>query len=257
MKKNISRRHALATLSTALLAVVSQPAAADWGSGWFKGKGVVGSGNIQTQERAASGFTAVDLALPARLELRQGDKEGVQVETDDNLQALVGIVTDGGMLKIRPVDKDRYPQTKTLNIIVFVKNIEKVTVSGSGKAWADKLTAKDLHATVGGSGDIQFKALQADVFNVTIGGSGNVVAAGVAAQVHGKIGGSGSIQVGKLEARQVSIKIGGSGEAEVWAKESLDVSVGGSGDVRYYGDPKINTSIGGSGKVTRLGTTPL
>ncbi|BBB69412.1 DUF2807 domain-containing protein [Undibacterium sp. YM2] len=252
MKNPISRRYILG----ALLALASLPAAADWSDGWFKGKAVEGSGNIQKQDRTVTGFSGIDLALPARLELRQGDKEGVQVETDDNLQSLVETVVESGYLKIRNADKNTYPKTRTMNIVVYCKNLEKIAVSGSGKVWTDKLASKELQTKIGGSGDVQIKALQADSLSVVIGGSGNFVAAGNVNDVAGTIGGSGDIKLGKLEARNVKIKIGGSGTAQVWARDKLDVSIGGSGDVSYYGDPKISKSIGGSGKVTRKGDVP-
>lgn len=251
MNKLISRRHVIGAIGTAL-ALATLPATA----GWFSGKGIEGSGKIQKQDRSVSAYTAVNLALPAILELRQGDKEGVQVETDDNLQALVETVVENGHLMIRSVEKNTYPKTKTLNIIVYCKNLDKIAVSGSGKIWTDKLVAKQVKASIGGSGDIQVKALQADSLSVAIGGSGNFMAAGSAPEFAGTIGGNGDIQVGKLESRNVKIKIGGSGSAQVWAKDKLDVSIGGSGDVAYYGDPKISKSIGGSGKVTRKGDVP-
>jgi len=251
LKKSISRRYAMGAMA-ALLALASLPAAA----GWFTGKGVEGSGNIQKQDRAISDYTSIDLALPATLELRQGDKEGVQVETDDNLQALVETVVENGHLKIRSAEKNTYPRTKVLNIIVYCKNLDKIAVSGSGKIWTDKLLAKDLQARIGGSGDIQIKSLQAGNLKVAIGGSGNFMAAGSATEFDGTIGGSGDIKVGKLEAKNVKIKIGGSGVALVWARDKLDVSIGGSGDVAYYGDPNISKSIGGSGKLTRKGNMP-
>ncbi|MES2038739.1 MAG: head GIN domain-containing protein [Pseudomonadota bacterium] len=252
MKNSISRRYILGVL----LALASLPAAADWSVGWFSGKAIEGSGNIQKQDRALSGFSGIDLALPAKLELRQGDKESVQVETDDNLQVLIETVVESGHLKIRNAEKNTYPKTKTMNIVVYCKNLDKIAVSGSGKVWTDKLASKELQAKIGGSGDIQIKALQADSLNVAIGGSGNFMAAGNVNEMAGTIGGSGDIKVGKLEARNVKIKIGGSGAAQVWAKDRLDVSIGGSGDVSYYGDPKISKSIGGSGRVTRKGDTP-
>lgn len=251
MNKSISRRYATGAMAV-LLALASLPAVA----GWFSGKSVEGSGNIQKQDRPMSDYTSIDLALPATLELRQGDKEGVQVETDDNLLALVETVVENGHLKIRNAEKNTYPRTKVLNIIVYCKNLDKIAVSGSGKIWTDKLLAKDLQARIGGSGDIQIKSLQAGNLKVAIGGSGNFMAAGSATEFDGTIGGSGDIKVGKLEAKNVKIKIGGSGVALVWARDKLDVSIGGSGDVAYYGNPNITKSIGGSGKLTRKGNMP-
>lgn len=252
LKKMITRRYVLG----AMFALATLPATAGWSDGWFKGKAVDGSGNIQKQDRDVSGFTGIDLALPAKLELRQGDKEGVQVETDDNLQALVETVVERGQLKIRNAEKNTYPRSKTMNIVVMVKNLDYVSVSSSGKVWSDKIMAKELQAKIGGSGDIQLKNLQADSLNVSIGGSGSFIAAGNAAEFAAAIGGSGDLKLSKLETKNARIKIGGSGTATLWVRDNLDVSIGGSGDISYYGDPAVKKSIGGSGSVVRKGASP-
>ena len=50
---------------------------------------VKGSGQITSTQRALAGFNAVVLELPGQLELVQGNAEGLSLETDDNLHALI------------------------------------------------------------------------------------------------------------------------------------------------------------------------
>lgn len=230
------------------------PAQAGW---WGSGTGVSGSGNVQKQERAVSGFSRIHTGLSAEVEIRQGATESVIVETDDNLQSLVETAVENGTLKIRSADKNRYPDTKNLKITVFLKNIDEVVLGGSGRIFSDKLDTPKLQLTIAGAGGMDVKALQTSSLKVSIGGSGSFTAAGSAQQIVGNIGGSGNLRMEKLEAQDVNISIGGSGQVQTWAKERLHLSIGGSGNVSYYGDPKVTKSIGGSGSVRRLGAAPL
>jgi hypothetical protein len=256
MKTMFTRRQmffaSIAGLTT--LALCSAPASAEWLGNW--GKSVEGSGKITKQEFAVKDFRAVAIAVPAKVELKQGDTESVQVETDDNIQAMLDVVVEGNTLKIRTKEKNVYPKTRTFNVIVNVKKIDDLALENSGKVSSAKIVATDLKIRVGGSGDILIQDLKADTLRATIGGSGSFTASGNVSQISGSIGGSGELNMGKLAAKDVRISIGGSGSVETWATDNLNVSIGGSGSVNYYGDPRVTKNIGGSGNVTRKGATP-
>jgi hypothetical protein len=250
MNKQTIRRSLLASA----LVLTALPACADWGN-WF-GKSVEGSGKIQKQDRAAKDFRAVQISVSGKVELKQGTQEGVWIETDDNIQAMLEVVVEGNTLKIRSKEKNVYPKTRTLNIVVNFKNLDDIALEGSGSIKSDKLQSTDLKLRVGGSGDLDIADLKADTLKVSIGGSGSFTARGSVPQVSGSIGGSGELDMARLAAKDVRISIGGSGTASTWATENLNVSIGGSGNVNYYGDPRVTKSIGGSGSVNRKGSAP-
>ncbi len=256
MKSTFTRcRLMLASVAgLASLSMLSLPASAEWLGSW--GRSVEGSGKVIKQEFAVKDFRSVAIAVPAKVELKQGDVEGVQVETDDNIQAMLDVVVEGNTLKIRTKEKNVYPKTRTFNVVVNVKKIDDLALESSGKVSSAKIVATDLKIRVGGSGDIQIQDLKADTLRATIGGSGSFSAAGSVSQISGSIGGSGELSMGKLAARDVRINIGGSGSVETWASDNLNVSIGGSGSVNYYGDPRVTKNIGGSGNVTRKGSAP-
>lgn len=252
MKPSSLRR----TVIAGLLAATTVPASAGWLDFFRKGKIVNGSGNIQKQVRAASGFNEIALDIPASLELRQGEKESVEIETDDNLQSLIEVVVESGALQIRPQQKNLYPDSKTLKITVYLKNLAELKISGWGKVNAEKLQVPGLHIAIGGSADVRIQDLRTEILEIDISGSGSFSAAGSSAEISGKIGGSGSLLMDALEANDVRIRIGGSGRVRTWVHHKLDVTIGGSGEIEFYGDPVITKTIGGSGRLVRLGAAP-
>ena len=250
-----SRRLALASgfLLCAALAGVSKPAHA-WDWGW--GPKVTGSGHVITTARAVSGFTSIDLTIPADVKLVQGSTEGLSLETDDNIAPLIETVVEKGRLMIRMQKKTGSINTKVLRMTVNVRVIEQLDVSGSGNITADKLQAAQLKCGIAGSGDMRIGDLEASTLRISIAGSGDFLASGKTDTLEGSIAGSGDINTQSLSANAVKLNIAGSGDAAVWAKKTLKVSIAGSGDVSYFGDAEVSKSIAGSGSIRHLGSGP-
>ena len=208
------------------------------------------------ETRPVSGFVAIGLAVPAKLEVIQGETEGMAIEGEESALANVETVVEDGTLKIRAKSRVNFAWNSKLRITVNAKRIESLAISGAGDIQAQTLRSPSLKVTISGSGDVRIATLDTERLEVAIHGSGDVRLAGKAAEVSSRIAGSGDLKAERLEARQVKISIAGSGDAAVWARESLAVKIAGSGDVRYYGDPTIDKTIMGSGSVKRLGPAP-
>ena len=249
---NIRLRHlvlAVAAFSLAAPAAMVSASPLDW----IGGERVRGNGAVRKQSRAVSHFTGLSLNVPAQLELRIGNAEGITIETDDNLLPLIETTVDNGTLKIRPVKKNMNLKASTMKIIVHARQVDRVALGGSGAIRSDALRGNRMHFDLGGSGSIDIKSIDGDAVSVSVGGSGNFIAGGGSARtVSVSIGGSGDVDVGRLAAGDASVSVAGSGTAEVWARDTLSATIAGSGDVHYHGDPKISRSVVGSGDVTRV-----
>lgn len=235
-----------------ILLFMHAPANAGWLDAVAGVKLVDGNGNLQKQQRVVSGFHEINLFLPVRVELYQGNIEHVEVDADENLQSLIDTVVENGALQIRPAQKRTYPQMKHVLIKIYFRNLSEMRISDAGKVSAAVLDTPSFRLNIGGSGSVQIQNLRTEKLETRIGGSGNLSAVGVATQIDATIGGSGSLLLDKLEASDVKVKIGGSGHVSTWAKNNLNVKIGGSGEVRYLGNPQISQSIGGSGKIVRM-----
>ena len=91
------------------------------------GSRVVGSGVAKTESRNVSDFHAIALGLDARVELRQGDSEGMSITGDDNIVPLVEAIVEKGILKIRWLGNRNYsPRYKALDIVVNAKSVDAI-----------------------------------------------------------------------------------------------------------------------------------
>lgn len=257
----MSVRHVVQSLllSAGLLAATAPAGVAQAGPlSWLTGgERVQGSGKIIKQNRTVGHFNALTVGVSGDVDIRLGNNEGVTVETDDNLQPLIETVVENGTLRLRPARNNLRLDTRHMKIVVTARNLEKLSIGGSGNVTADHLRGERLTIDVGGSGSFTVDRLDSESVAIALGGSGNLKAAGNTERLQVSIGGSGRVQVGQLQARDAVISIGGSGQATVWAQKSLNLSVAGSGDINYYGDPQLSTSIMGSGSVKRLGAAPM
>jgi len=217
--------------------------------------GITGSGKIQTDARAVSGFQAISLKTAAKLVLRQGSREGVELRADDNILPLIETrIVDGAngpTLEIRSRDGASYSTKTTPVVTVDLIKLSGLSVSGSGDISGDGLKSPALKVAVSGSGDIRLNKLAVDDLGIKVTGSGDIRFNGRAAKLAVAIAGSGDVDTAGLEADDVSISISGSGGANVNARKALTVSIAGSGDVVYSGDAVPKTSIAGSGTVKK------
>lgn len=250
-------------VSTAALALLTalpaQCLAWEWSWSWgWGGRSVTASGNVKTETRDVTGFTGISLSLPAKVTIKQGNKEGLTIEADDNYLPLIETVVERGQLRIRPTEKNMSFKGRSmkLNITIDAINIESLSVSGSGDIVADELNSPKLRTSIAGSGEVNIKSLTSDSVKVSIAGSGDLNLGGTSNELEGSIAGSGSIKADRLKAKNVVVKVAGSGEATIWATDTMKLSIAGSGDVKYWGDAKVTQSVAGSGSIKRLGTAP-
>ncbi|MEO7495418.1 MAG: head GIN domain-containing protein [Massilia sp.] len=251
-------RRALLQLTVGLAAIGAVASTHALDVDLFKGgEKVRGNGHVVVQPRAASNFNGVAFSLPGKLDIKFGTAEGVTVETDDNLQAYIETVVENGVLKVRAARRNLNFSTKSLKIVVNARQIESISLAGSGDIAADSLRAPQLRVDLAGSGDIHLNGVDTDAMSVSLGGSGNVKAGGGRAErLKVSIAGSGDVVLGQLQSASASVSIAGSGDATVWVRNALDVSIAGSGDVNYYGAPSVNKSAIGSGSAKPLGAAP-
>lgn len=246
-----------AVLAIAALAIVVPATEALAAPSWGSSERIRGSGNIKKETRQLSAFNGVSLSVPANVELRIGNGESVTIETDDNILPLVETMVENGTLKIRTAKENVSLDTRTFKIVLQAKQIERLTLGGSGTINADPLKSPKLKFDIGGSGAINVKAIDSDAVSVTLGGSGNLkVAGGNAASVSMTISGSGEVDLGQVKSNDANIRLSGSGNVTVWPAKTLRVLLAGSGDVHYYGDPVVNKTVAGSGDITRAGSAP-
>ncbi|HEY2384464.1 MAG TPA: head GIN domain-containing protein [Terriglobia bacterium] len=193
--------------------------------------GIRGSGNVVSEPRDVSGFTEVKLNGTGQLTIDQTGTESLTITADDNLLPYLTSEVSGSQLTLGTKDQTGISPSKDVVYKLTVKDLNNITVAGSGSADAKGIHTGRLKMLVAGSGSLS-AAGAADVQEVTIAGSG-------------------AYRGSSLKSKTATISIMGSGNAELDASETLDANITGSGDIRYSGAPAITKQIIGSGSVEK------
>lgn len=234
-----------------------------------------GSGEAVSETRAVSDFNQVTLAGIGEVIITQGETEALTIEAEDNILPYLETTVRNGVLTIG-IKQDAwgmiFSPTRPIKFYLSVKNVEALTISGSGDIRAEQLDAgrlaldlsgsgkielgdvqaESLTSSLSGSGDLQIAALAATTVNATLSGSGNYALGGEVEEVNVTISGSGSYRADDLQSQTAQVTVSGSGAAALQVANSLDVNITGSGDVRYAGAPQVSQHITGSGQVRQV-----
>lgn len=234
----------------------STPPLIHWSDGdFYVGPGDSGSGNVITETRQAAGFHAVSVDYPARVLIRQGNAESVEIEAEDNLMPnLRTEVTNGALRIYYQRTGERYiTPTKIVVVTVTVEELDEVDFSSAGDLALEGIKADALDISFSGAGNLELKDVDVMDLEVDMSGAGSMTASGAAENLDLDISGFGDFKGENLQCGNVRVVISGAGSATVWAESQLDAEISGAGSVNYYGSPDVTKEINGLGSVNRAG----
>jgi len=221
----------------------------------FIGPGVRGSGNVVTETREVSDFRAISVDYPAQVTVKQGSKESLQIEAEDNL--LPGLKTEvkNNTLQIfyKTTDGKHVNPTKTVKITIVVKDLTSADFSSAGELTIEKLKTNALDVSLSGAGNLKLDQIAMKDLSVDLSGAGSMSASGTADNLSMTISGFGDFKGAELHDKNASVDISGAGSATVWADNNLDAQISGAGSVSYYGSASVTKDISGVGGVNHLG----
>lgn len=202
-------------------------------------------------------FNRIVMKGPATLYIQQTGEESVKIIGKKEAVEDVKVQVKYGELDIDRKHKrgwitSFFFKQHAPNIYVTLKDLEEVTLLGSGEVYSEDVIQSDnLNLAIEGSGNMHFDA-KGKSLKVTINGSGTVYVSGVIDEQQVEIRGSGDYEGEGLQSKKAKISIYGSGDAVVNVTDLLNISISGSGNVSYHGKPKINKRITGAGNVIPL-----
>lgn len=217
---------------------------------WWNTKKVRGNGNITTETRKTSDYDGVSIGGNFDVELVTGKEGKITLKGEGNLLKYIEVDVRRGVLKIQVKKGVNLRTTRKLLVTVPYRNIEKVSLSGSGDLTSNgTIKADKLSLSIAGSGDMNVTVDANDV-KTNIAGSGNIKVDGKVTDLTCSIAGSGDIDAYGLKATSTSVKIAGSGNVKTTVSDRIDAKVVGSGTIYYKGKPEhINSKSVGSGSV--------
>ncbi len=211
---------------------------------------VKGSGNVTTETRKTADYDMVKVQGFMDVKLEKGTEGTITITTDDNIHEYIIVEVKDGKLIIKVENKVNIQTKKGVHITVPFKDLEGVSLTGSGDVTTtDTIKSSNFETTLTGSGDMSLD-VDASSVDAKITGSGDLVLAGNTNDLEIKLTGSGDFSGKSLESQNTEVYVSGSGDATVNAANSLKARVNGSGDIQYYGNPQqTDKKVMGSGDI--------
>jgi hypothetical protein len=210
-------------------------------------KSVRGNGDVVKKDRNVESFEGIKVSSGVSVYLRQGDKESVTVEADENLHEYIITEVKGGILHvysdaiIRNAEKER--------VYVTMKEIHSLKTSSAGDIIGEApLKCDDVEISVSSAGDIKLDITAKNV-EVDISSSGNVRLTGEAEKLNADLSSAGDLDAYEFKVKEADVTVSSAGDAKVYASERINARASSAGDITYKGDPKYvdahSSSAGG------------
>lgn len=219
-------------------------------SWWKNSKKVKGDGNVKTETRNTQDYDGVSVGGFFDVILVKGTEGKIKIEGESNLLEYIETEVKKGSLKIRVKKGYNLKTTRRLTVTVPVKDINRVSIGGSGNVTSDMLLKADnFKVSVAGSGNVSLK-IDANSISSSVAGSGDVELSGEADSMKCSIAGSGDIKAYELKVNSLKASIAGSGSIRISVEDEIKATVAGSGSIYYKGNPsKKDIKSAGSGRI--------
>ena len=208
------------------------------------------SGTLFSETKTLDRYTKIDFEGGGKIVLVQGNSHSLRIEASQAVLRKIAVKQDGETLHVGFTGRLWGVSATDELIFTFTfENLSEFVMAGGAKIQADALSGGKLELNLDGGFSVDLASLDINILDVSIKGGGMISADGKVNTQNVKIAGAGTYQMAEVESQDVSIKIEGAGNAEVWAKNMLNLELEGAYSVDYWGDPQITQNVTGVGTI--------
>lgn len=135
------------------------------------------------------------------------------------------------------------------SVTLTTRDLQAVTINGSGKIAVDKAKGLKLTVSVVGSGQASIGTVEADNLFVSMLGSGQISLGGKARTLRAEVHGAANLDAGGLTASDAQLFADSAGDTKLSVSHAVTIQASGTGDVNVGGAPACTVKNSGSGQV--------
>ncbi|MGB5925528.1 MAG: head GIN domain-containing protein [Dehalococcoidia bacterium] len=202
--------------------------------------GLIGSGNLETEEYAFSNFTRVEISSAFEFEIQQSSSYNISVTADDNVMEYVQVSQVGQTLKIGLRTVTWFGPV-TLRTSVTMPELRGLTVSGASRGDIyDFSSTGDVDITVSGAsrvnGDITAGNVEFD-----ISGASTIQLDGSANDMVASVSGASRLNLDDFTVNNADVNFSGASSGTINLDGRLDADLSGASRLSYIGEPTMGT----------------
>ena len=219
---------------------------------FLHGKRIKGNGNVITQPRNLSGFSAVNVSSAINLYIKQDSSFSVKVVADDNLQVYVIVEMDGNTLRVREKDNTNLDATGKIKVYVSAPAFKSLNASGACNIIGENLLSTDENVEIDVTGaseaTLELKALK---ISAGMTGASRLELRGQTKDLSLEGSGASHAKCFELLSENTKVDISGASHAEVFASVLLDAHASGASGIRYKGNATVSQEASGASSVKK------
>jgi phage shock protein PspC (stress-responsive transcriptional regulator) len=196
-------------------------------------------------------FEKITIAGAFYVEVKQGEKYGVEVDGRQRDVDELAVRRDGNTLKIGYRDGFRLlgRNHRTVNVRITMPGLKGVDLAGAVNANVrgfDQPT--DLEIDLTGASVATFTSLNAQTINADVVGASTLTLLGSAARLEADVSGASKLKAFNLKAMEADVEAVGASSASVYAVRKLRATATGASHVGYKGEATVdeNATVGSS-----------
>jgi uncharacterized protein YxeA len=208
---------------------------------------VRGNGDVVKKERTTTSFDGIRVSAGINVYLKQGDKESITVEADENLHEYILTEIRDGVLHVYTETNIR--EAKMKRVYVTMKEVTSLKTSSAGDIIGEtSIKGNDFKISASSAGNIRLE-IYAKRIEVNISSSGDVSLSGEAETLKADLSSAGNLEAYNLKVKEADVSVSSAGDARVNVSEKITARASSAGDISYQGDPKYvdahSSSAGG------------
>ena len=229
MKKTIAIVVAIVVVVAAVATVIAL-------RGWPGG--LVGSGNLETEEYPFADFTEVEIGSAFDFEIDQASSYSVSITADDNIIDHVQVSQVGQTLKIgfgllRPIGG------VTLRASVTMPQLSGLTASGATRGAVSGFSStEDLNIAVSGASRVTGDITAGNV-QFGISGASTIQLEGSADNMDATASGASHLNLDDFVVNNADVNLSGASSGTVNLDGRLDANLSGASNLWYIGEPTM------------------
>lgn len=200
---------------------------------------IEGSGNVVTKDVSVSSFDELSVGGVFSVALKQGSKEEVKIEAEDNLQELFEVKNEGSKLVVSMKKDVNISSKKKMKVYITFKKLKSLDIKTVGDVSSDgNLSFEDLkldNKSVGNV-DLNFSAKSVSFDNKSVG---NIKLQGKADDVTIRNKSVGNINAASFAVQTMDIENNSIGNTEVNVEKTIKVKDNSLGKVTNKGAATI------------------
>jgi hypothetical protein len=202
--------------------------------------GLVGSGNLETEQYTFADFTRIEISSAFQFEIEQSSSYSINITADDNVIDHVQVSEDGQTLKIR-VGRVSFLGPVTLRASVSMPQLNGLTVSGASRGTVSGFSSSEaLDMTVSGASRVTGDIAAGDV-QFDISGASTVQLEGSADNMVTVVSGASTCNLADLAVQDANVNVSGASTGTINLDGRLDANVSGASTLLYIGEPTMGT----------------